>query len=217
LPDALGETLCRSIGLTNVINRDLNTVSAMLTSDQSAVLMKALESADGADVLSAAPVTTLSGRQAQIQVVDLNTAATNQNPQALTAQGIFPPPGGTKSLQRTGTIPFGPTMDVVAWASPDARWIELVVNVTYVGYENLPGSALPSSPHVQFGQATGTAFLQNGQTLLLETMLKDEPGSESAAQEFQKKRLLVLLTPRIVNPGQETRGGQVLSPEPLPR
>jgi beta-lactamase regulating signal transducer with metallopeptidase domain len=218
LPETVAKTLCNSLGLTNVVSDDRRTVSTMVTSAQCAVLLKALDSADGADDLSAASVTTLSGRQAQIQIVDLNTAVTNQSPQALTATGISPPPGGTTNLHRPTTIPFGPTMDVVGWVSPDATSIELVVNVTYVGYDNLPGSALGRSPRVWSGQASGTVFVQEGQTLLLQTVLSDESATAAAAiPELLNKRLLVFLTPRILSPSKNSKRGEFESPEPPPR
>jgi len=54
----------------------LATVTGILTDPQFRVAIKALEQRSGVDILSAPKVTTVSGRQAQIQVIDLQTIVT---------------------------------------------------------------------------------------------------------------------------------------------
>jgi general secretion pathway protein D len=54
----------------------LATLSGILTDPQFRVVLRALEQRDGADLLNEGQVTTLSGRQAQMQVVDLRTIVT---------------------------------------------------------------------------------------------------------------------------------------------
>ncbi|MCD6337793.1 MAG: hypothetical protein J7M29_00220, partial [Verrucomicrobia bacterium] len=52
------------------------TITGILTDPQFRVVIRALEQRSGADVMSAPTVTTVSGRQAQIQVIDLQTIVT---------------------------------------------------------------------------------------------------------------------------------------------
>src|SRR6185369_1964648 len=56
------------------------TFTGILTDPQFRVVIKALEQRDGADLLNEGQVTTLSGRQAEMQVVDIQTIVVgNQN------------------------------------------------------------------------------------------------------------------------------------------
>jgi len=54
----------------------LATVTGIMTDPQFRVVIRALEQRQGVDVLSAPKVTTVSGRQAQIQIIDLQTVVT---------------------------------------------------------------------------------------------------------------------------------------------
>ncbi|MCZ7634994.1 MAG: hypothetical protein M5U12_02355 [Verrucomicrobia bacterium] len=54
----------------------LATVTGIMTDPQFRVVIRALEQRGGVDVLSAPKVTTVSGRQAQIQIIDLQTVIT---------------------------------------------------------------------------------------------------------------------------------------------
>ena len=55
----------------------LGTITGILTNPQFRVIIRALERRDGVDLLSAPKVTTLSGRQTQITVMDLKSIATS--------------------------------------------------------------------------------------------------------------------------------------------
>jgi general secretion pathway protein D len=52
------------------------TITGIMTDPQFRVVIRALEQRGGVDVLSAPKVTTVSGRQAQIQIIDLKTIVT---------------------------------------------------------------------------------------------------------------------------------------------
>ena len=69
--------LRNSMGTVNV--PALGTLSGILTDPQFRVVLHAIEQRDGADLLTEGQVTTLSGRQAQIQVIDLKYIVTTQN------------------------------------------------------------------------------------------------------------------------------------------
>src|SRR6185436_9055785 len=57
----------------------LATFSSILTDPQFRLVIRALEQRDGTDLLNESSVTTLSGRQTQIQVVDQQTIVVGQN------------------------------------------------------------------------------------------------------------------------------------------
>src|SRR5688572_18304270 len=57
----------------DVTSPAIATFTGILTDPQFRVVLHALEQRDGADLLSAPKVTTLSGRQTQIQVVDVRS------------------------------------------------------------------------------------------------------------------------------------------------
>src|SRR6266568_8764421 len=79
-------------GLRNLANAPaLGTISGILTDPQFRVVIKALEQRDGVDLLSESSVTTLSGRQTQIKVVDLKTIVVTAD---VTAQGGNTTPTG---------------------------------------------------------------------------------------------------------------------------
>jgi general secretion pathway protein D len=65
--------LRNSIGSGGATAPAIATLSGILTDPQFRVVLHALEQRDGADLLNEASVTTVSGRQTQIQVVDLQT------------------------------------------------------------------------------------------------------------------------------------------------
>ncbi|MFN7139599.1 MAG: hypothetical protein ACK4UN_09680, partial [Limisphaerales bacterium] len=75
-------------GANNATVPELGTITGILTDPQFRMVLRALDQRGGADVLSAPKVTTLSGRQAQISVLDLRTIVTgvdlenNQNTSA---------------------------------------------------------------------------------------------------------------------------------------
>ncbi len=135
----------------------------ILTEAQSKVVLRALEQRAGTDVLSAPKVATLSGRQAQIQVVDLKTYVMGIDPKAVTQPGKRPagatnalrdpwgnpyiisqpgkrPEGATNaSPLLTAQVPTGPTLDVIPTVAADGYTIELKVIPTvteFLGYDD---------------------------------------------------------------------------------
>jgi general secretion pathway protein D len=76
----------------------LGTLTGILTDPQFRVVIKALEQRGGVDIMAAPKVTTVSGRQAQIQVTDLQTIVTYNQ------AGGF---GGGTSTYGGGVAPVG--------------------------------------------------------------------------------------------------------------
>jgi len=143
-------------------------------------------------MLSEAEVTTLSGRQAEIEVVDLKTivigtSAGSSGGSAAAAGGV----GGTVinnaalSIQpSTETLPFGPTLDVIPYVSADGFSIQLTMIPTiaeFIGYDDpgqfvvqaqsgaggLPLTAQLPLPHFRIRQVTTSVNVWDGQTIVL--------------------------------------------------
>ena len=143
------------------------TLSGILTDPQFRVVVRALEQRDGADLLSEASVTTLSGRQTQIQVVDLQTIVIGTSLNQTAGAG-----GGATALGTGGggvvastinyptiTLPFGPTLDVVPYVSADGFTIQmtLIPSLTeFLGYDD-PGGFVPQVQSAASGTTTGVA------------------------------------------------------------
>ncbi len=144
------------------LNSPIGTITGILTDPQFRMVIHAIESETGTDVLSAPRVTTLSGRQAQLSVIDQQSVVTGVNVGAGANQGGggfpgggggfpgggfpgggFPAIGGNTpvTLQpQVSTLPFGPTLDVIPYVSADGYSIEMsiVPRVTeFLGYDKI--------------------------------------------------------------------------------
>lgn len=157
------------------------TATGILTDPQYRVVLRALQQRSAADVLAAPRVTTVSGRQAQVHIVDLRTVVSAINPSALVQPGAAP---GTNTVPYlTSAIPVGPTLDIVPHVGADGYTISLTVMPTiteFLGYDD-PGEggkvrvwqdgeaktvALPL-PRFRVRQMVTQAQLWDGQTLVL--------------------------------------------------
>jgi len=155
-------------GLRNGINAPaIATMTGILTDPQFRVVIRALEQREGADLLNEASVTTVSGRQTQIQVVDLQTIVIGTS---LNQTGA----GGTGALGGLGataggvigstvnypiaTLPFGPTLDVIPYVDADGFTIDLTLIPSFtefIGYDD-PGAFVPQVQSASSG-ASGVA------------------------------------------------------------
>jgi general secretion pathway protein D len=147
-------------GLRNTLGAPaLATFTGILTDPQFRVVLRAMEQRDGADLLNEGQVTTLSGRQAQMSVVDQqfiitgNDTGNNNNNNNSGAQTT--PSNGNTVIQNTPItinyttqpLPFGSTLDVVPYVSADGYTIQmtLIPTVTeFVGYDD-PGPFVPKA------------------------------------------------------------------------
>lgn len=149
----------------------LATVTGILTDPQFRVVIRALEQRSGADLLAAPRVTTLSGRQAQIQIIELKNVVANQNfgatssggtatTAATTGVGNF---GGGVAQQVNFTpipVPLGPALDVIPYVSADGFTIQmtLIPSLTeFLGYDD-PGQFIPQAQSVA-GNTLGTPLV----------------------------------------------------------
>jgi general secretion pathway protein D len=122
-----------------------------------------LEQREGVDLLNEASVTTLSGRQTQIQVVDMITIVTgtslNQTQTGGGGGGNLTGTGGAGAVGSTinyptEVLPFGPTLDVVPYVSADGFTIQMTLIPTiteFLGYDD-PGAFVPQAQSVSGGQ-----------------------------------------------------------------
>jgi general secretion pathway protein D len=181
--------LRNQVGVQNPIaTPTLATLSGILTDPQFRVVLHALETRDGVDLLNESSVTTVSGRQCQIQVVDLQTIVTGTtvNQTAAGGGGVAGGNGviGSTVQPTTQNLPFGPTLDVVPYVSADGFTIQMTIIPTiieFIGYDDpqgfviqaqsgggsLPVTAQLPLPHLRLRQVTTSANVWDGQTVVL--------------------------------------------------
>jgi general secretion pathway protein D len=136
------------------------TFTGILTDPQFRVVIQALDKREGVDLLNEASVTTLSGRQTQIQVVDLVTIVTgaslNQSTGGNTGAAVGGVAGSTSGAigstvnYPTESLPFGPTLDVIPYVSADGYTIQMTIIPTiaeFMGYDD-PGQFIPQAQSV---------------------------------------------------------------------
>jgi beta-lactamase regulating signal transducer with metallopeptidase domain len=215
-PDKGGlDTLLKNI-LTNSMSSSTDSVHFMtgiLTKPQfMSVLTTLVPGKDRASLLNEGEVTTLSGRQAQFQVVDVQTIVTGFSTTIAN--------NGTNFGYQTTNMPFGSALDVVPIVSADGYTISMTVIPTvteFLGYadpkelskydEHLQHGQLPL-PQYRVRQTTTTVNISDGQTLVIgnlsdELVTRKPDGSElkrAFAGTKKKKQLLVFITPTIIRP-----------------
>ena len=190
-------------------------LSILLSDTRYQSTLKKLEQQDGVDILTAPEVTTESGRQCQIQAVDVNNISIGGS---LSGRANSPDNFTNKSM------PFGPVLDMIPRVSSDRRKIELtiVASVTeFVGYEdpatvtNNHGKRMPKGwaiPHLRLRQFRANLAIENAQTMALGSSLVPiaqiaKPKKyvlglfhSKATTNTINKTLLLLITPTLVNP-----------------
>lgn len=180
----------------------LATLTGILTDPQFRMVINALEQRAGVDVLSAPRVTTLSGRQAQVQVVDMPTIVTGLNLTQTAAGGQGQGGGfgntssGVASAANfdTQSLPFGPVLDVLPYVSADGFSIQMTLIPTFtefLGYDD-PGPFIPQAqsvggstvgvpltavlplPRMRTRQVVTSAIVWDGQTIMLGGLISED-------------------------------------------
>jgi general secretion pathway protein D len=177
------------------------TITGILTDPQFRVVIRALEQRSGIDILSSPRVTTLSGRQTQISVLDLirivtdvdldqqGSGGTSGNNNNNNSPGVI----GSTIEYTTQTLPFGPVLDVLPSVSADGFSIQMTIIPTvteFVGYDD-PGQFVPQAqsvgganvgipitaqlplPRFRLRQVTTSCNVWDGQTVLLGGLITD--------------------------------------------
>ncbi len=147
------------------------SVTGILTDPQFKLAIQALEQRDGVDELNAPEITTESGRQAQIQAVDVQTIVTGQQITTSQTGGVSGVANGINSPivqpvpqnnYTTQPLPFGPVLDVIPYVSADEFSVQMTLIPTiteFIGYDD-PGQFVPSAlVSGQTGNASLTAVL----------------------------------------------------------
>ena len=180
----------------------LASFTGILTDPQFKVVIHALQQKDGVDMLSEAQVTTLSGRQTEVMVVDLrmivigNSLTTGGVGGTATGGGL----GGIVANQASGiqpytaSLPFGPTLDVIPYVSADGFSIQMTLipsMAEFIGYDDpgpfatilqaassagvaAPLSALVPLPHFRIRQVTTSVNVWDGQTVVLGGLISED-------------------------------------------
>jgi len=186
--------LRNSYGRDNIVTPALMSFTGILTDPQFRVVVRAIDQRDGIDLLSEGEVTTLSGRQAQIQVVEMKTIVTGVD-QSQGQQGAATPTSGSGTVNQavaatfqtpqTQLLPFGPTLDVLPSVSSDGYTIQMTIIPTlteFVGYDlqtaatfvptavtgtgQTLNSVLPL-PIIRLRQVVTSCIVWDGQTVVL--------------------------------------------------
>ena len=219
-----GSVAAENILIRGDANRPLTTV---LTENQSSLLIKALEQRPGCDLLTMPKVTTLSGRQAQLKVVDIKHVLTSiTQPVAASNE---------KAHGKTEPVELGPVVDVIPEVMSDGFTIHLTVAGTikeFLGYEGKSDtvSATGPAPKYRLRQIATTAKVWDGQTLLIsggvtpsESMTMDKvpvlgdapvigPLFRHRSTRREHKRVFFLITPTLIDPA----GNAIHAPNELP-
>jgi len=214
VPEQVAKSLWRTVFITN--NVGTNAWTSILTEAQMKALLKKVESERGVDILTTPRVTTLSGRQARIEVKDAHTVLKGINPQALKAPGITTfTDGNSNTLYFTETMLFGPAIDVIPSVMADGYTISMAVipSVTeFLGYDEIETSRVPvyiggkkervtvPLPKFRTRQFVSSTHVWDGQTLMIGNPL-DASNQIVEKPADGKKRLIVLVTPTIIDPG----------------
>jgi beta-lactamase regulating signal transducer with metallopeptidase domain len=213
------------------------TITGVLTDEQFHTVLRALEQRGGTDLLSAPDVTTLSGRQAQIKVVDIRYIVTdldygtNATP-AKSPGGANPVTveSGKPNEPRPIAEPFeiGPVIDLIPHVLSDGWTIQLNVVPTlreFLGYDDPATTGVPAIasattpvplPRFRVRQAATTAMVYDGQTLVVGAgsarhAQQEQNADGTTTTNFTEKALFFFITPRLVDPA----GNSVHSAEQL--
>jgi beta-lactamase regulating signal transducer with metallopeptidase domain len=199
-------------------------LTGILTDPQFRAVLKALQQAGPDVLLDQGEVTTLSGRQAQIQMgVELKTIVNGLTTTVTNGQTNF--------VYQTEQMPFGPMLDIVPTVSADGYTITMTVipKITeFLGYDN-PGELRTGDEHLlhaqlplprfRVRQMTTSAIVWDGQTLVLgnfsDQLLTREPDGRMETKPYAgaaKKQLFVFITPTIIDPA----GNRVHTEDELP-
>jgi beta-lactamase regulating signal transducer with metallopeptidase domain len=210
MPEELAGPIWRLLNPTNQPADKASALTVVLTAPQWAVLRKAMESNSEVKFVNEASVTTINGRQFEVQLVDSKSIATNLNPRALKPPGIS---SGAEGVYLEAQVPFGPMLDAVATARfLNNKWqiqLNATASITEVSYYERTNhvrvyvdgkrKSVPfAMPHLSTRKMPANAIVDDGQALVLGTEL-DGPPHGTAGPGNKGKRLLAVITPTIID------------------
>ena len=193
---------------TNGPGAAMGSFTGFLTDPQFRATIKALEQRQGTDVLSAPEVTTESGRQAQMQIGDM--------------QKIVLPGKGTNVS--TTNMFFGETLDTLATVSADKKSINmrLIPSISeFKGYVKVgTNPAAPALPSYELRQTTANVAMWDAQTVVIGGFAT--VGGTNIASQSAKKEILIFVTGTLINPdgtryhSEEEEKALLAGPPPQP-
>ncbi|HYT58983.1 MAG TPA: hypothetical protein VEL06_02365, partial [Haliangiales bacterium] len=179
------------------------TFTGILTDPQFRVALHLLEQRDGADVLYSPKVTTVSGRQTQMQAVEVRSIVVGNQTQlggggggvaaGTIGQNITTQPQSAINPQ-VASVPLGPVLDVIPYVSADGYSVQMTIipQVTeFLGYDTITaqqfqtqiitGSQQGSSsvvanlplPIFRSRQAVSSCIVWDGQTVVLGGLMSE--------------------------------------------
>ncbi|MFO1513438.1 MAG: M56 family metallopeptidase [Verrucomicrobiota bacterium] len=202
-------------------NAGPQSFTGILTDPQFRVVLRALEQRKGFSLLSEGEVTTLSGRQAQIQEVEIKTIVNAATIAVPPLSGSTTNNNASTNRYQTQVMPFGPVLDVIPTVAADGYTIQMTVIPTlteFLGYDDsnvvFPSKAKKAKeveilplPRMRVRQASTSAVVWDGQTLVLgignDQVITKQPGGgvlKAKNPDTHQKQLLVFITPTIVDP-----------------
>jgi tetratricopeptide (TPR) repeat protein len=204
IPKKASAAFWKSLAATN---RSSGPDGIILSSTQAGAILKSLKSQKGVEVLSEPQVTTLSGRQARIQVGQVQPIL----------MGVT---NGDKEPHYNMTNFFsGQEVDLIAYAGPDSGAIQLTATNTlkeFLGYDDpgkervevlvggKPTRVKPPLPHFREHNLAINATVLDGQTLMLGRPQITETVNNKAAKpvarkEAEMKDVVVFITPTLID------------------
>ncbi|HEX4343547.1 MAG TPA: M56 family metallopeptidase [Verrucomicrobiae bacterium] len=162
--------------------------TGILTHTQFRMVFANLRKQEGTRVFSQPEITTLSGRQAAVEVVDKDLQA------QLATNGVSASTPGDLPL------PFDPMLDILPTVSVDGYAISMGLKSTlksFSGYERINNV---SQPVFHTNEFSAQAIVRDGQTIVLGNFLGSE---EITASGSKNKRILIFITPTLINAAGE--------------
>lgn len=205
-----------------------NEISGTLNRSQLDTFFSLYRAADKIRLISEGQVTTLTDRQAQIQVTEVKTVVTGIAPHAGTPPGISSPAPTNSDYLRSEPVPLGPVIDLLPAVELDQQHITVRAFATlteFAGYE--PGAppvqvyvngqksetTLPL-PRFQVRQLTNSFTIADGETFFFGTRqtteVRKQPDGTFRETDVTAQRtnhLVVFITATIIDPT-----GQPISP-----
>ena len=202
LPEVEANAFGEKYASTNHTSSGSNLV--VLTEAAARLQLKKWEAMSQVSLLNEGSVTTLSGRQAQIQC-DIPPSEIQGAPNSL------------DNTLRTNQVALGPILDVLPWVTADGFLIQMMITNTiteFLGYDD-PGQYLPQVrtngrsikppqkplplPRFRLHQVSQNAIVRDGQTLVLG--LAHKPlGPPPRNKSSTYKSLIIFVTPTIIDP-----------------
>lgn len=185
--------------------------TGILTASKFPIILRALEKNSEAKILAMPQVTTMSGRQAQLQVADVKTILNGLAVTAVVSNSV------TNLVYQSQAMSFGTVLDVLPVVDSDGFTVQmtLIPTVTeFLGYEDPKKLKLAASadqgtfplPIIRTRRMTTSASVWDGQTIVLGNLsdqLLDAPvtlkGTPKTSAKNQGKQLLVFVTPTIID------------------